>query len=129
MASKHGSHWLEREDLGDLTVVRLKTGKIPDEDTIRSVFDLISKLISEMGRKQLVLNLAASEFLPSMALGKLVMLNRKVQTVEGRMALCHLSETVHESLQHTRLLPLFKIYPSEAEAVASFAPAAPPEAS
>ena len=35
MPEKHGSHWLEREDVGAVTVVRLKTPKVLDEDTIR----------------------------------------------------------------------------------------------
>ena len=72
MPTTHGTHWLEREDLGATTVVRLKTPKALDEDIIRTVFDLMCKLI-DVGRTQLVLNLAAAEFLPSMGLGKLVM--------------------------------------------------------
>jgi anti-sigma B factor antagonist len=117
MSTKHGTHWLEREDIGAVTVVRLKTVQVQDEDTLRTVFDLIYKLITEMGRNQLVLNLAAADFLPSMGLGKLVMLNRKIQAASGRLALCHLAPLVQESLEHTRLTSLFNIYATEAEAV------------
>jgi anti-anti-sigma factor len=120
MSSKHGNHWLEREDMGGVTVVRLKTAQVQDENTLRTVFELIYKLVGEVGRNQLVLNLAAAEFLPSMGLGKLVMLNRKVQAAQGRLALCHLTPLVQDSLEHTRLTPLFSIYATEAEAVQSF---------
>src|SRR5690349_4289207 len=83
MSIKHGSHWLEREDFGGVTIVRLKTPKAPDEDTIRAVFEPIYSLVGEVGRNQLVLSLAAIEHLPSLAVGKLVMLNRKVQSTNG----------------------------------------------
>jgi anti-sigma B factor antagonist len=118
MPEKHGSHWLEREDVGAVTVVRLKTPKVLDEDTIREVFDPIYT-ISGLGRNRLVLNLAAVEHLPSMALGKLVMLNRKAQAGNGRLALCQLSPPVQEILEATHLDGLFAIYGTEQEAVQS----------
>ena len=119
MSEKHGSHWLEREDVGDVTVVRLKTPKILDEDTVHAVFDPIYTL-SGIGRNRLVLNLAASDFLPSMALGKLVMLNRKVQAADGRLALCCLSQVAEESLVLTHVLTLFNVYATEQDALQSF---------
>ena len=121
MFSKHGSHWLEREDFGGVTVVRLKPPKTLDEDTIRAVFDPIQSLIGEVGRNQLVLNFAAVEHLPSFAVGKLVMLNRKVQAAEGRFALCHLSPAVLHTLDSARLLELFNICATEQDALESFA--------
>jgi anti-anti-sigma factor len=119
MSEKHGSHWLEREDFGDVTVARLKTPKDLDEDTIRAVFDPIYTL-SGLGRNRLVLNLAAAEHLPSMALGKLVMLNRKAQAGNGRLALCRLSPPVQEILETTHLNELLNIYATEQEALQSF---------
>ena len=120
MPSKHGTtHWLEREDFGDVTVVRLKPPKDLDDDTIREVFTPIYSLVSDMGRSNLVLNLAPVEYLPSMALGKLVMLNRKVQAAQGSLALCQLSPTVAEILESTRLNELFHLYATEQEALSS----------
>jgi anti-anti-sigma factor len=119
MAETHGSHWLEREDFGAVTVARFKTPKIMDEEVVRAIFDPIFGL-SAVGRNHLVLNLAAADYLPSMAVGKLVMLNRKVQAAGGRLALCHLSATVQGILESTRLNQLFPIYATEQEAVESF---------
>jgi anti-sigma B factor antagonist len=120
MAEKHGTHWLEREDRDEITIARLKTPRLLDDDIARAVFDPISVLVGEVGRKKLVLNLAPVEYIPSLALGKLVMLNRKVQAVSGRLALCGLSPTVREVLDTTCLTPLFNIYATEQEAVDSF---------
>jgi len=119
MADKHGTHWLEREDLGKVTVVRFKTPKVLDEDTLRAVFDPINTIVG-IGRNQLVLNLAAVEYLPSMALGKLVMLNRKVEASSGRLALCQLTPDVLEVLETTHLNTLFNIYATEHDALQYF---------
>jgi anti-anti-sigma factor len=116
MTTKHGSHWLEREDFGDVTVVRLKTPKVLDDDTVRAVFEPIWSLVNDVGRNRLVLNLASVEYLPSLALGKLVLLNRKVQVTAGRLVLCQLSAVVKEILETTHLDELFSLCGNEEEA-------------
>ena len=133
MSTKHGSHWLEREDFDTTTVVRLKTPRRLDDDTLWAVFEPIYTLC-DIGRTQLVLNLAAVEYLPSLGLGKLVMLNRKVLAGNGRLALCHLSHTVKDLLDSTHLSRLFNLCATEREALQSFSsgrgepslPAVPP---
>lgn len=119
MSGIPGSHWLEREDFGKVTVVRFKTPKILDEETARDVFDPIYTIVG-IGRIQLVLNLKVVEYLPSMALGKLVMLNRKVDAVHGGLALCELTPFTQEVLDTTHLNSLFNIFATEGEALAYF---------
>lgn len=120
MSTKHESRWLEREDFADVTVVRLRLPEVPHEDSIRAVFDPIYSLVSDVGRNKLVLNLATVDFLPSMALAKLVMLNRKAQAAGGRLVLSHLSATVQQSLESTHLAESFAIRATEQEALQSF---------
>jgi anti-anti-sigma factor len=115
----HGGHWLEREDKGDVTVVRLKLARVGDEDA-QTLFKQIYSLVDDMGRRNLVLSLSLVEYLPSMALGKLVMLNRKTQIARGRLALCQLSPGVAEILEVTHLNEIFTIYPTEEDALRSF---------
>jgi anti-anti-sigma factor len=119
MSTTHGSHWLEREDFDTVTVVRLKTPKVVDDDTMRAVFEPIYN-ICDIGRTRLILNLAPVEHLPSMGLGKLVMLNRKVQAGSGRLALCHLTQTVKDLLDTTNVSQLLNLYATEQEALQSF---------
>ena len=116
----HGSHWLDREDVGNVTVVRLKTLKMLDDAATKDVFDPIYSL-SNIGRNQLVLNLGVVEYVASMTLGKLIMLNRKTQAANGRLALCHLTPTIKDILESTRLISLFNVYATEEEALKSFA--------
>lgn len=120
MSTKHGSPWLQREDFDSVTVVRLKMPPTLDDDLARAVFDPIYGLVVEAGRKQLVLNLAAVDRLESLALGKLVMLNRKAQAVNGRLVLCQLTPAVVQTLEQSRLTALFTVYATEEEALQSF---------
>jgi anti-sigma B factor antagonist len=121
MSLKHGSPWLEREDFGDVTVVRLKVPRLDDDVTTRDLFHQIDSLIQEAGRRYLVLNLAVPAYLPSLAIGKLILLNRRAQAVHGRLVLCNLSREAAEVLDATHLTELFRIYGTEADAVQSFA--------
>jgi anti-sigma B factor antagonist len=120
MSTKHGSHWLEREDVGDVTVVRLKVPTVLDDDTAQTVFGQLYSLVSDVGRGKLVLDLAGAQYLPSLALGKLLMLNRKAQAADGRLTLCGLTPPVGEILEATHLRDMFDVYAGEAEALASF---------
>ena len=119
MSREHKSHWMEREDLGDVTVVRLRPPKkMMDDDTSRTVFDAVYGLLTA-GRHRLVVSLADVDFLPSLALGKLVMLNRKALAAGGRLALCRLTEPVDEVMETTHLKELLACYATEPEAVAA----------
>src|SRR5437762_2132859 len=120
MSTKHGSHWVEREDVGPVTVVRLKMPKILDHDTTRTAFEQLFSLVDDVGRSNLVLSLGAIEFLTSIGLGKLIILRQKVQVGNGRLALCELLPGVHQFLATTHLDELFSIYATEQDAVRSF---------
>ena len=123
MVAKHTRylrHLLDREDFDAVTVVRLR-GKAVDDETLREIFGSVYSLVSDSGRHHLVLNLARLSHLPSMGLGKLVMLSRKVQAAEGRLALCRLSPIVEQTLEATHLEDLFDVFYSERAAVQSLA--------
>src|SRR5437762_3217775 len=115
----HGGHFLEREDIGDVSVVRLKLPRVRDDDA-QEFFKQIYSLVDDMHRRNMVLSLGPVEYLPSMALGKLVMLNRKAQAAQGRLALCQLSPGVAEILEVTHLNEIFAISPTEEAALRSF---------
>jgi anti-sigma B factor antagonist len=121
MTAAHGGHWLEREDVGDVTVVRLKLARPTDED-VNTFFKQIYVLIDDMGRRNLVLDMHAVEYVTSMALGKLIMLNRKAQAAGGRLVLCSLTPAAEEIMKLTRLRDLFTVCPNEPEALALFFP-------
>jgi anti-sigma B factor antagonist len=111
-------HVLEREDLDDVTVVRLTAKRLEDED-VGALFQEIVALV-DTGHPNLVLNFRRVEYLASVAIGKLMMLHRKVQAAQGRLALCHLSPATDEALDVMHLMEFIPSYDSEQEAVRSF---------
>src|SRR5262245_21993898 len=106
MSAKHGGPWVEREDFGGVSVVRLKLPRAAGDDTVREAFGPVYSL-TDVGRHNLVINLSATHYLSSMALGKLVMLNRKAQAAGGRLTLCQLSPTAEEVLKTSHVFHLF----------------------
>jgi anti-anti-sigma factor len=117
MSEKHATPWMEREDLGDLTVVRFRTRGLTEDDNTRELFDQLYALVEDMGRKNLLLNFDAVEYMASLALGKLVMLNKKIQLAGGWLGLCALGATVRQLFEVTHLNDLFLIYADEAQAL------------
>jgi anti-sigma B factor antagonist len=112
-------HDLQREDLDDVTVVRLRAQRLDDEKPIRALFQEVGALV-EAGHPKLVLNFRRVEYLASLAIGKLLMLQRKVQAAKGRLALCHLSPAIEEALEVMHLKEIVPSYGSEQEALRSF---------
>jgi anti-anti-sigma factor len=121
MSEKHGSHWLEREDFGEVTVVRLKVPKLTDDNITRDLFDQISTLASEMGRILIVLNLAGVEMVYSLSLGKLIMLNRRLQVAGGHLVLCHIKPFVGEVIVTAHLSDVLTIRENEQQAIEQLA--------
>jgi anti-sigma B factor antagonist len=115
MSEKQGSDCLEQDEVGAVTVVRVKTTQPWDDDIARKVFDSI-----DTSPNGLVLNLSGVEQMTSLGLAKMVALNRAVRASNGRLALCHLSNALRRTLDSTRLATLFEIYWTEEEALRSF---------
>jgi anti-anti-sigma factor len=121
VSEKDQSDWLERQDFGAVTVLRLKAPQLRDDEAVRAAFAPVYGLLGEAGRSRLVLNLAAVEYLSSMAVAKLAALGRKARAGGGRLALCHVPAGVEARLASTHLGGLFDAYATEEEAVRSFA--------
>jgi anti-sigma B factor antagonist len=120
MSSQPRRGRLEVEDIGDVTVVKFTDRKILDEQNIQIIGEQLYSLVDEAGRRKLLLNFGNVEYLSSAALGKLITLNKKVQTSGGRLALCAISPEIFEVFEITGLKRLFNIYEDEQEGLQSF---------
>jgi anti-sigma B factor antagonist len=120
MATQHGHHWLERRDEGEVTVVRFLIPRLQVEEDIHDLFKQIYHLADDVGRRRLVLHLGRVEYVNSATIGKLVMLNKKVEAAKGRLALCHLTPDMRGLLEKMHLQDLFQIYEDEQQALQSF---------
>src|SRR5437868_4127970 len=90
MTSQPRRRRLEVEDIGDITVVNFVDKKILDEQNIQVIGEQLFSLVDELGRRKILLNFKNVEFLSSAALGKLITLNRKLQSTGGKLVLCEI---------------------------------------
>jgi anti-anti-sigma factor len=111
---------LEREDFGDVTVLRLKVPMLRGDETTEALFEQACALVEEGHRPRVVLNCGVVVYLASTALGKLVLLMRKARSAGGRLALCKVTPTVQELLRVSMLADILLSYNDEQEAVRSF---------
>ena len=72
------------------------------------------------GKKKIVLNMNNVTFIDSAGLGTLVAAHHSAKTQGAGLKLCHLGAKFQEVLQITKLLTVFDVYNTEAEAVGSF---------
>jgi anti-sigma B factor antagonist len=111
---------LEVEHIGDVTVVNFVDKKILDEQNIQIIGDQLFSLVDEEGRRNLLLNFGNVDYLSSAALGKLITLNKKLQTAGGRLILCDIADTIFEVFEITKLDKFFKIEKDEQTALQAF---------
>lgn len=81
--------------------------------------DAISQLLKE-GRKNIVLNLGALDYLDSSGIGELARSYVSVVKKGGAVKVVGLSAKVEEVLKMTQLFRVFPEFPSEEEAIDSF---------
>jgi len=76
--------------------------------------------IQDDGCRELVFNMGRLGTAPSMLLGTLIVIHKRLKTQEGRMAISEVSEALQKVLSITGIDHLIDTYDSEPEAVNSF---------
>ncbi len=107
-------------EVGDVSVVRFEDRKILDASNIQEMGEELFGLVEKEGRSSLLLDFSNVEFLSSAALNKLIILDKKVKSAEGRLKFCGLKPEIHEVFVITRLTQLFDIKDSEKDALEAF---------
>ena len=113
-----GHRRVELSEVQDVTVVRFLDRKLLDAANIQELGDELFGLVERDKRKRLLLNFSNVEFLSSAALNKLIILDKKVKTNQGKLKLCNLRPEILEVFAITRLNQLFDIADDEADALA-----------
>jgi anti-sigma B factor antagonist len=106
--------------VGDVTVVKFVDKKILDETGIQELGAELFSLIEHDNRRSILLNFESVDFLSSAALGKLITLDRKMKTAQGRLKMCSIRPEILEVFQITKLNKVFDIRGEEAEAISAF---------
>ena len=107
-------------ELGDAIVVDI-VGRLALADGTAAVRDVIGSLVQQ-GKKHIVLNLAAVDFVDSSGLGELVRTHASVRSHGGQLKLANPSKHVHDLLKMTKLDRVLDIEQDESSALNSFEP-------
>jgi anti-sigma B factor antagonist len=105
-------------EVDGVTVVALD-GRIVLGEESNALREKVKSLMAE-GKKKIVLNMDNITFIDSAGLGTLVAAHHSAKSQGASLRLCHLGSKFQEVLQITKLLTVFEVYNTEADAVASF---------
>jgi anti-sigma B factor antagonist len=109
---------ISNRQIGDVTILDVSGRVVAGEAAMlrESIRDLLAG-----GEKDIVLNLAEAPYMDSAGIGELVSALVAVRRKSGSLALLNLSKRVHDVLGIVKLLTVFRIFGSEAEALEYFA--------
>ena len=110
--------YLNERRVEDVTVIDLK-GRERVRGITVGLYNSIRCLADE-GKIQILLDLAWVKHIDASGLGELVSSHVTLDDKGGALKLMHMTESVHELMAITKLLPVFDVYDGEPEAVASF---------
>src|SRR5207245_9339150 len=94
-------------------------GSIVAGEASDEVSEKVKSLVAA-GKKKIILNMDKVTFIDSAGLGTLVAAHHSVKSQGASLRLCHLGSKFQDILQITKLLTVFDVFNTEAEAVASF---------
>ncbi len=109
---------LTTREVDGVTVVALD-GRIVLGEESSALREKVKSLVAE-GKKKIVLNMDNVTFIDSAGLGTLVASHHSAKNQGASLRLCHLGAKFTEVLQITKLMTIFDVSNTEAEAVASF---------
>lgn len=104
----------------DICVVHLLDNRIVDDINIYELGIELFALVEQNGFTKILLNFTNVGFLSSAALGKLIMLYKKVAVRNGMLKLCNIAPDIRELFTMMNLDRIFTICTNEADALATF---------
>jgi anti-sigma B factor antagonist len=104
----------------NVRAVEFTNNKILDEANIQEIQNTLGALIDEEENPKLLLDFANVDHLSSAALGMLINVNNRIRQKNGQLRLANIKPQIFEVFVITKLNKLFRIFPTRAEAQASF---------
>jgi anti-anti-sigma factor len=117
MPGESHQRWLDIEQDGEVTVVRLLCPELVRDAEVSTVGKRLLRVVQELGCRRVVLNFADVERVESGMIGKILAVQKTARALGGRVALCAINPLLAEALESLRLTRYFDIYPGPKEAV------------
>ena len=105
-------------EVDEVTIVDL-SGQIKLGEGTTALRDTVKQLANKV-RKKILLNLAGVGYIDSSGIGELVSSYTAINKETGQLKLLNLTQKLQDLLTITKLLTVFDVYESEAEALNSF---------
>jgi anti-sigma B factor antagonist len=109
---------INERQAGDVTVLDM-AGKITIGEGSVALRSAIRRLLEE-GKKKILLNVAGVGYIDSSGIGELVSSYQAIGKEDGQLKLLNLTQKLRDLLVITKLLTVFDVYESEAEALNSY---------
>src|SRR4028119_2019598 len=103
---------------GDITILDMD-GKVTIGEGSVALRTTIRRLLGE-GKKKILLNLGRVGYVDSSGIGELVSSFTAVNKEDGSLKLLNLTQKIQDLLAITKLLTVFDVYESEADALSSY---------
>lgn len=110
---------MKQRQVGNIAILVPKgylTGGEETDEVERTI-----KALGESGNKHLVINLGETQHLNSTALGVLISAHSSYVRRGGQLKLCSVDKRIENIFVITKLSLVFDVYPTEEQAIASFA--------
>lgn len=102
------THPWEVQDLEDGTLVVFSQRDL-DPESVAVLVDDLYELVLESGRPNLYLDFGRIHLLATMVIGKLISLDKKLQTHGGKLILGNVKPDLHEILRTIRLADVLEV--------------------
>lgn len=109
---------IRERQAGDVTVLDMD-GRITIGEGSVALRTSVRKLLEE-GKKKILLNLAGVSYIDSSGIGELVSSFTTIKNAGGQLKLLSLTQKLQDLLTITKLLTVFDVYDTEAEALSSY---------
>ncbi len=104
----------------DVTIVDVQEVRLLDASQIDAIGQELYRLVDQMDRKKLLLDLTKVRFLASAAIGVLMTLHQKTQAIQGTMVICGLRKELMRVFEIMKLTKVLKFAANEGEGLGMF---------
>lgn len=101
---------LRVDEIGDVTVVKFTRRRLLTEGSIELLGEQLFALVERGGHRKLVINFSNVDRMTTALLGKLILLHKKLQAVDGWMVLCQIQPHLYEIFALFKLPQLFGVF-------------------
>lgn len=108
------------EDYAGVTLVTLNDSSILEAPVIEQLGRELYHLTDDLNKQKIILDFTNVKFLSSQALGVLLTLHKKAASIKGSVVLSGLKPELKKVFSLTNLDKIFKFFPNDAAALASF---------